>query len=70
MKEFRTARSVQEKKEQSLFFFWYKKENQGWIEKVLTSLGRLDLLTRLLPGRAKKSKNNSGKPAGRMRFPG
>ncbi len=70
MKEFRTARSVQEKKEQSLFFFWYKKENQGWIEKVLTSLGRLDLLTRLLPGRGKKSKNNSGKPAGRMRFPG
>jgi len=70
MKEYRTARSVQEKKEQSLFFFWYKKENQHWIEKMLTSLGRLDLLNRLLPDWSKAGKNKSGKPTGKNRFPG
>ncbi|GGF61957.1 YgiQ family radical SAM protein [Wenyingzhuangia marina] len=44
-----TPKTAQEKEEQHRFFFWYKKENQAWIRKSLTKIGRQDLLNKLLP---------------------
>ncbi|NIJ44163.1 putative radical SAM protein YgiQ [Wenyingzhuangia heitensis] len=44
-----TPKTAQEKEEQHRFFFWYKKENQAWIRKSLTKIGRSDLLNKLLP---------------------
>ncbi|MEN8764662.1 MAG: YgiQ family radical SAM protein [Wenyingzhuangia sp.] len=44
-----TPKTAKEKEEQHRFFFWYKKENQAWIRKSLTKIGRKDLLNKLLP---------------------
>ncbi|MDO3693776.1 YgiQ family radical SAM protein [Wenyingzhuangia sp. chi5] len=44
-----TPKTAKEKEEQHRFFFWYKKENQAWIRKSLTKIGRQDLLNKLLP---------------------
>jgi len=44
-----TPKTAKEKEEQHRFFFWYKKENQAWIRKSLTKIGRYDLLNKLLP---------------------
>lgn len=43
-----TAISRNEKKDQNLFFFWYKKENQKKISKELDHLNRADLKQTLL----------------------
>jgi len=43
-----TVKSAKEKRDQHRFFFWYKKENKGWIYKKLTDLFRDDLLKKLL----------------------
>ncbi|MHB2149144.1 YgiQ family radical SAM protein [Calditrichota bacterium LG25] len=43
-----TAHTIEEKTEQNRFFFWYKKENRGWIKKQLMRLQRPDLLKKLL----------------------
>lgn len=43
-----TAISRDEKKDQNLFFFWYKKENKAKIDKELTQLKRPDLKKELL----------------------
>jgi len=43
-----TPKTAKEKEEQHRFFFWYKKENQAWIRKSLTKIGRQDLLDKLL----------------------
>ncbi|WP_456443543.1 YgiQ family radical SAM protein [Caldithrix abyssi] len=43
-----TAHTIEEKTEQNRFFFWYKKENRGWIKKQLSRMRRLDLLEYLL----------------------
>ncbi len=45
-----TPKTAKEKEEQHRFFFWYKKENQAWIRKSLTKIGRPDLLKKLLSG--------------------
>jgi len=54
LKPIKTPKSPKEKKDQNRFFFWYKKENQGWIKNVLSSRGEMDLLTKLIP----KNRNN------------
>ena len=50
-----TARSPKEKQQQHQFFFWYKRENQQRIREKLQSLGREDLIERLL-GQVKKER--------------
>ncbi|MCB9335759.1 MAG: YgiQ family radical SAM protein [Flavobacteriales bacterium] len=49
LKPIKTPKTEKEKKDQNRFFFWYKKENQGWIKNVLSSRGENDLLRKLLP---------------------
>ncbi|MEL6863736.1 MAG: YgiQ family radical SAM protein [Bacteroidota bacterium] len=51
-----TAKSKKEKKNQHLFFFWYKKENQGVIRDKLKSMGRDDLIEKLLQDHRKHNK--------------
>jgi len=43
-----TARTKPEKTAQQKFFFWYKRENQSWIQQKLTQIGREDLIQKLL----------------------
>ena len=61
LKPIKTPKSPKEKKDQNRFFFWYKKENQGWIKNVLSSRGETDLLTKLLPTH-KNYQKGTGKP--------
>jgi len=51
-----SAKSKQEKQSQHMFFFWYKPEFRNKIKKRLTSLGRNDLVERLLSSKQKKRK--------------
>lgn len=51
-----TAKTPKEKRNQHLFFFWYKRENQQQIRDKLTNLGREDLLDKLLGDRRKSKK--------------
>ena len=44
-----TAKTQIQKKEQNLFFFWYKPENHQWIFNTLKRLKREDLANKLLP---------------------
>lgn len=46
-----TPGTRKDKLAQNRFFFWYKKENLGWIRKTLERIGRYDLLERLLQKR-------------------
>jgi uncharacterized radical SAM protein YgiQ len=63
-----TAISHDEKKDQNIFFFWHKQENQAKIEKELKKLKREDLKEVLLPGKVtqkttfKSDKNTEKKP--------
>ncbi|MDP4291265.1 MAG: DUF3362 domain-containing protein, partial [Bacteroidota bacterium] len=43
-----TARKIDEKKDQQLFFFWYKNENRAFIRQKLLAHHRPDLVKRLL----------------------
>lgn len=43
-----TAHTIDEKTDQNRFFFWYKKENRGWIKKQLSRFKRQDLIEKLL----------------------
>lgn len=43
-----TAKTEKQKKNQHMFFFWYKKENQRRIKDKLVNIGRRDLADRLL----------------------
>ena len=43
-----TAHTIDEKTDQNRFFFWYKKENRGWIKKQLSRFKRQDLIQKLL----------------------
>ncbi len=63
-----TAKTEKQKKNQHMFFFWYKKENQRRIKDKLVNLGRRDLAERLLEPVKKEmkkkviaSKSKSGK---------
>jgi uncharacterized radical SAM protein YgiQ len=46
-----SAKSLAQKKEQNLFFFWYKQENHQKIYNLLKRLNREDLATKLLPSK-------------------
>jgi len=54
-----TARTKLEKTAQQKFFFWYKRENQNWIQQKLSQIGREDLLKQLLA--FEKQKKNAQK---------
>ena len=51
-----TPISPKEKKNQHLFFFWYKKENHQKIREKLKSIGRTDLIDKLIDDRKKNFK--------------
>lgn len=57
-----SAKSSSEKASQRQFFFWYKPEERAGIERALRSMGRMDLLRKLYPGRATYNADYSGKP--------
>ncbi len=48
MEKIYTARTRKEKQNQNRFFFWYKKENRGWIYQKLIDMLRDDLVKKLL----------------------
>jgi radical SAM superfamily enzyme YgiQ (UPF0313 family) len=48
LKSVYTAKSKEDKLNQRKFFFWYKKENIGWIRSKLQKLNRYDILKKLL----------------------
>ena len=50
----KTPKTKKEKEEQHRFFFWYKKENRGWITKTLNKVGRKDLVKALVPEKETK----------------
>lgn len=51
-----TAKSKKEKKNQHLFFFWYKRENHKIIREKLTAMGREDLIEKLIEDKKKHQK--------------
>jgi len=53
-----TARSKKERENQHLFFFWYKRDNYHKIRDKLTSMGREDLVEKLLHDRKKAVKRD------------
>ena len=62
-----TAKSEEERKTQSNFFFWYKKDKQGWIRKSLQKMGRKDYEQKLLgkPGSEASYNKNESDPDSR-----
>lgn len=48
LKRYYTPKSMQERRDQHRFFFWYKKENYEWIKKRLKKAKKPDLLKRFL----------------------
>ncbi len=58
LKKHYTPRSKKERDEQHQFFFWYKRENQDWIRRTLSKLGRMDMLEKLVPSRKKEEKHS------------
>ena len=48
LKKVYTARTKEEKQDQNRFFFWYKKENHGWIRSTLKRLNKSRLADQLL----------------------
>ncbi len=48
LKKMFAPKNERDKRAQHKFFFWYKKENQPWIEERLTKADRPDLIKRLL----------------------
>jgi len=51
-----TAKSTKQKKNQHLFFFWYKRDNYRQIRDKLTGMGREDLVEKLLSEKKKHQK--------------
>lgn len=51
LKKVYTARNPEEKRNQHLFFFWYKKENRQRIIQKLRSIGRSDMISKFYPGK-------------------
>ncbi|MEO1713707.1 MAG: YgiQ family radical SAM protein, partial [Bacteroidota bacterium] len=51
-----TAKSPKEKRQQHLFFFWHKRENYHQIKNKLTSLGREDLIEKLIDDKKRQTK--------------
>ncbi|MCB0555517.1 MAG: YgiQ family radical SAM protein [Phaeodactylibacter sp.] len=51
-----TAKSKKEKQQQHLFFFWHKRENHQQIRDKLKSIGREDLIEKLVDDKKKHNK--------------
>ena len=51
-----TAKSKKDKKNQHLFFFWHKRENRQMIRDKLKSMGRDDLIDKLIGDQRRKHK--------------
>jgi uncharacterized radical SAM protein YgiQ len=51
LKKVYSAKAKEERAEQNRFFFWYKKENRGWISRSLSLINKKSLAEKLL-GRA------------------
>ncbi|MCO6493689.1 MAG: YgiQ family radical SAM protein [Phaeodactylibacter sp.] len=74
-----TAKSKNEKRQQHLFFFWHKRENHKAIREKLESIGREDLIGKLIDekkkhdkqeyikGRSRSRKNGKQRRGGRSR---
>ncbi len=61
LKPIHTVRDVESKKEQNIYFFWYKNENKQKIIAKLKKLGRLDIIEKFygtMPFHDKKSFTN------------
>ncbi len=56
-----TAKSKKDKQNQHLFFFWHKRENQQVIREKLSSIGREDLIEKLIGDRKQEMKKSLGK---------
>ncbi|PHN05468.1 YgiQ family radical SAM protein [Flavilitoribacter nigricans] len=65
-----TAKSEKEKKKQHMFFFWHKRENHQQIRDQLKSLGREDLIEKLIGDKKKYQKQEAIKTRskGREKF--
>jgi len=61
LKPTKTPKTKKERDDQHRFFFWYKKENQQWIQNTLSNVGRMDLLQKLMPGNSSWRKNKGEK---------
>ncbi|RCL72510.1 MAG: YgiQ family radical SAM protein [Flavobacteriales bacterium] len=48
LKPIQTVKTKKEKQNQNKFFFWYKKENRGWIKNKLEKANRPDLMNKLV----------------------
>ncbi|GJQ59358.1 MAG: YgiQ family radical SAM protein [Candidatus Scalindua sp. AMX11] len=48
LKKYYTPKSIQERRDQHRFSFWYKKENYDWIKRRLTETKKTELLKRFL----------------------
>jgi uncharacterized radical SAM protein YgiQ len=59
-----TAKSEKEKRQQHLFFFWHKRENHQQIRDKLKSIGREDLIDKLIGERKKHHKREKIKARG------
>ncbi|MCB0563894.1 MAG: YgiQ family radical SAM protein [Phaeodactylibacter sp.] len=72
-----TAKSKNEKRQQHLFFFWHKRENHKDIREKLESIGREDLIEKLIEEKKKhhkqefiKNRSRSSKKGGKQRKKG
>lgn len=63
LKEIKTAKTPEEKKNQNRFFFWYKRENHQWIRDRLKKTNRPELAEVLL-GHTHNSGNSGGSGRG------
>ena len=58
LKPYKTVKDKEDKLNQRRFFFWYKRENHGYIRKTLDKANRTDLADQLIG--AKTAGNNGG----------
>ncbi len=65
LKSIYAPKTSKEKKEQHLFFFWHKRENYSIIREKLKSIGRDDLIEKLIGGKKKFYKKELLKNKGR-----
>lgn len=56
-----TAKTREQKQNQHRFFFWHKREEQGWIKTRLQKLGRNEIADKLLGNQYQVKSNNSEK---------
>ncbi|HFC00903.1 MAG TPA: DUF3362 domain-containing protein, partial [Phaeodactylibacter sp.] len=67
LKSVYTAKSKKDKRNQHLFFFWYKRENHHIIRDKLKSMGREDLIEKLIGERKKSFKQEIIKKRGHFK---